>query len=85
MQEAFRAAMEQAAMDEMRRGVTLVGPQRDDLQFLINGADARTYGSQGQQRTVVLSLKLAEFQLMEEYVGKLLDPDVFLDVSRCSR
>lgn len=88
MQEAFRGAMEQAAMDEMRRGVTLVGPQRDDLQFLINGADARTYGSQGQQRTVVLSLKLAEFQLMEEYVGEppvLLLDDVMSDLDDIRR
>jgi DNA replication and repair protein RecF len=81
--DAFRAEVERVAADEMRRGVTLTGPQRDDLQFLINGADARTYGSQGQQRTVVLSLKLAEFRLMEEYVGEapvmLLD-DVMSDL-----
>jgi len=85
---AFRAEIDRAAADETRRGVTLVGLQRDDLQFLINGVDARTYGSQGQQRTVVLSLKLAEFRLMEEYVGEspvmLLD-DVMSDLDDIRR
>ena len=69
--------------EEMRRGITLVGPQRDDVIFEINGLDARAYGSQGQQRTVVLSLKLAQLQLMTEYVGEppvmLLD-DVMSDL-----
>ena len=63
--------------------MTLVGPQRDDVQFLIDGADARLFGSMGQQRTVVLSLKLAQYRLMEDYVGEspvmLLD-DVFSDL-----
>ena len=66
----------------------MVGPQRDDLSFSINGADARTYGSQGQQRTVALSLKLAEFRLIEEYVGEppvmLLD-DVMSDLDDARR
>jgi DNA replication and repair protein RecF len=83
MAEAFRAEIDRVAAEEMRRGVTLVGPQRDDLQFLINEADARTYGSQGQQRTVILALKLAEFRLIEEYIGEppimLLD-DVMSDL-----
>jgi DNA replication and repair protein RecF len=81
--EAFRQHIRSVAADEIRRGVSLVGPQRDEVQFLIDGLDARTYGSQGQQRTVVLSLKLAEHRLMEEYVGEapvmLLD-DVMSDL-----
>jgi DNA replication and repair protein RecF len=83
LEEAFLSAIENCKRDEMRRGTTLVGPQRDDLQFLIDGMDARVYGSQGQQRTVTLSLKLAEHRLMEEYVGEkpvmLLD-DVMSDL-----
>ncbi len=82
-QADFEAAIQKVRYEERRRGVTLVGPQRDDMQFLINGLDARSFASQGQQRTVVLSLKLAEFRLMEEYVGEppviLLD-DVFSDL-----
>jgi DNA replication and repair protein RecF len=83
VEEAFRRQIGTVSTDETRRGVTLVGPQRDEVQFLINGLDARTYGSQGQQRTVVLSLKLAEYRLMEDYVGEppvmLLD-DVMSDL-----
>ncbi len=85
---AFRRALEGVGADEARRGTTLLGPQRDDLLFLINGHDARIYGSQGQQRTVVLALKLAEFQLIEDYVGEppvmLLD-DVMSDLDDARR
>jgi DNA replication and repair protein RecF len=85
---AFRRALIGVGMDEARRGTTLLGPQRDDMVFLINGADARIYGSQGQQRTVVLALKLAEFQLIEDYVGEppvmLLD-DVMSDLDDARR
>lgn len=51
---------------EIERGITLVGPHRDDLQFLVNGYDVQTYGSQGQQRTTALSLKLAEIELIKQ-------------------
>jgi DNA replication and repair protein RecF len=75
-------------MEEARRGTTLIGPQRDDLSFQIDGLDARTYGSQGQQRTVALALKLAEFRLIEDYVGEppvmLLD-DVMSDLDDTRR
>ena len=56
---------------------TSVGPHRDDLKFLINGMDVRLYGSQGQQRTVVLSMKLAELSLMEKNLGE--SPILLLD------
>ncbi|MEG0152914.1 MAG: DNA replication/repair protein RecF [Niameybacter sp.] len=54
-----------------------VGPHRDDLKFLINGMDVKVYGSQGQQRTVVLSMKLAELYLMQEHLGEA--PILLLD------
>jgi len=69
------------------QGSATLGPHRDDIEFYINGADARKYGSQGQQRTIALSLKLAEIriakQMMEEYPILLLD-DVLseLDLDR---
>jgi DNA replication and repair protein RecF len=85
---SFRDNLRTVAQDEARRGTTLIGPQRDDLSFCIDGADARIYGSQGQQRTVVLALKLAEFQLIEDYVGEppvmLLD-DVMSDLDDARR
>lgn len=71
------------------RGSTSVGPHRDDLGFTINSIDTKTYGSQGQQRTAILSLKLAELEYIKvetgEYPFLLLD-DVMseLDMDRRS-
>ncbi|MBQ0041362.1 MAG: DNA replication/repair protein RecF [Clostridiales bacterium] len=68
-------------------GFATLGPHRDDLEFYINGTDAKKYGSQGQQRTIALSLKLAEIriakQILDEYPVLLLD-DVLseLDLDR---
>lgn len=84
----FREQLCKVAADELRRGTTLLGPQRDDLSFLINGLDARVYGSQGQQRTVTLALKLAEYRLIEDYVGEppvLLLDDVMSDLDDSRR
>jgi DNA replication and repair protein RecF len=72
---------------EISIGTTLVGPHRDDIDFIINDSTARNYGSQGQQRTLVLALKLAELQLIEEVIGEpplLLLDDVMaeLDLKR---
>ncbi|EJJ6373959.1 DNA replication/repair protein RecF [Staphylococcus pseudintermedius] len=62
---------------EIERGVSLYGPHRDDLAFQVNGMDAQTYGSQGQQRTTALSIKLAEIELMNQEVGEY--PILLLD------
>ena len=56
---------------------TSVGPHRDDLTFYINGIDARTFGSQGQQRSIVLALKMAEAELLKEITGE--KPIILLD------
>lgn len=55
---------------EIEHGTTLAGPHRDDLKFLINGKNVQTFGSQGQQRTTALSVKLAEIDLMKEITGE---------------
>ncbi|CAM5572388.1 DNA replication and repair protein RecF OS=Lysinibacillus sphaericus OX=1421 GN=recF_2 PE=3 SV=1 [Lysinibacillus sphaericus] len=52
-------------------------PHRDDLQFLVNGYDVQTYGSQGQQRTTALSLKLAEIELIKQETNET--PILLLD------
>ncbi|WP_202081575.1 DNA replication/repair protein RecF [Caldalkalibacillus salinus] len=62
---------------EEARGTTLVGPHRDDLQFIVNGVNVHTYGSQGQQRTTSLALKLAEIELIRKEVGEY--PILLLD------
>ena len=83
IQQAFRGALSEVRLEELRRQVSLVGPHRDDVTFLVNGRDVRTYGSQGQQRTVALSVKLAELELMRDLTGEspvcLLD-DVFSEL-----
>lgn len=74
------AAFEEAAESEARRGVTLVGPHRDDLKLTISGRSVRDYASEGQQRTVALSLKLAQGEILKKKRGEepvyLID-DVF--------
>ena len=86
--ERLRSRLEEVRDEEIRRGITLVGPQRDDLIFTVNGVDARTYGSQGQQRTIALSLRLAELELMNETAKEppiiLLD-DVMTDLDEGRR
>jgi DNA replication and repair protein RecF len=62
---------------EIERGVTLIGPHRDDLQFLVNERDIHTFGSQGQQRTTALSVKLAEIELIHSEIGEY--PILLLD------
>lgn len=59
-------AMRNRAEEERRRGVTLVGPHRDDVVFEVDGRPARVFASQGQQRTVALAWKLAEVDVVEE-------------------
>ncbi|MCZ9311688.1 DNA replication/repair protein RecF [Weissella koreensis] len=62
---------------EIQMGTTLLGPHRDDLQFMVNGHDVATFGSQGQQRTTALAVKLAEIDLMKEETGE--EPILLLD------
>ncbi len=74
---AFRAHLHRLQREEIARGMTLLGPHRDDLSFEANGVDLRTYGSRGQQRTAVLALKLAEMQFMLQETGH--QPILLLD------
>ncbi len=74
---ALRRALEACRAEDRRRGTTQVGPHRDDLQFTLNGIDARTFGSRGQHHTVALSLRLAEVDLLREELGEW--PIVLLD------
>lgn len=69
MADHLAAKIKEQSQRELERGVTLVGPHRDDLQFIVNGYDVQTYGSQGQQRTTALSLKLAEIELIKQEVN----------------
>lgn len=58
-------------------GTTSVGPHRDDIEFLINGKSAKNFGSQGQQRSVIIAVKLAEAEMLKEICGE--QPVALLD------
>ena len=68
--ENFAEAVHNSVAEDLRRGSTSVGPHRDDLRIVLDGQDARAYGSQGQQRTAVVSLKLAEAAMIERRTGE---------------
>ncbi|MDE5078214.1 MAG: DNA replication/repair protein RecF [Trichodesmium sp. St2_bin6] len=83
VRQAFLDKIKARAIAEQYQGTTVVGPHRDDVIFTINDTPARQYGSQGQQRTLVLALKLAELQLIEEVVQEpplLLLDDVLAEL-----
>ncbi|MBU8905754.1 DNA replication/repair protein RecF [Desertibacillus haloalkaliphilus] len=77
IEEELFTAFEGVKDKEIRRGTSLVGPHRDDVGFTVNGKDVQTFGSQGQQRTTALSLKLAEIELIHSKVGEY--PILLLD------
>lgn len=74
---AVREELARVRREEYRRGVTLVGPHRDDLEILLDGVEARTFGSRGQQRAVVLALRMAAREVVREELGE--DPVLLLD------
>ncbi|GGE48145.1 DNA replication and repair protein RecF [Pullulanibacillus camelliae] len=73
----YEKAFESSQRRELDRGTTLIGPHRDDLQFIVNDKNIQIFGSQGQQRTTALSLKLAEIELIHNEVGEY--PILLLD------
>lgn len=77
MRRAIQKRQQELRKVEIGRGVTLVGPHRDDIAFEIDGMDAFSYGSQGQQRTAALSVKLAVAEHLSSQVGD--EPVVLLD------
>ncbi len=66
----FRSALAEHQREEIQRGITLVGPQRDELRFVVNGYDLGLYGSRGQARTAVMAIKLAELDWMRTVTGE---------------
>ena len=83
------AALGEARQDDIRRGVTTVGPHRDEVDLTLSGSPARTHASQGEQRTFALALRLASHRVVADATGSppiLLLDDVFseLDASRRS-
>ena len=85
LREVFFMKMKINRKNDIRRRTTTIGPHKDDLKLLSNGIDIRNFGSQGQQRTAALSLKLSEIKLIEEETGEnpiLLLDDVLSELDR---
>ena len=87
---ALSNAFAQQRAQELRRGMTLVGPHRDELQLLLGGRELRTFGSAGQQRSAAIALRLLELATLREAIGStplllLDDPFAELDVGRATR
>jgi len=75
--DAYEEIIAKNRANDLRRASTTAGAHKDDIRFMINGEDARAYGSQGQQRTAALSAKLAEIEIIKEDAGT--DPVLLLD------
>lgn len=75
--QKFTQKLREGKKEEIRRAQALIGPHRDDVFFFINEKEAVKYASQGQQRTIVLSLKLAELDFIEQKTGE--KPVLLLD------
>lgn len=81
----YKNHLTKVRQQEIYRGTTLIGPHRDDLEFFVNDINVQLYGSQGQQRTTALSLKLAEIELIYEETGEypiLLLDDVLSELDK---
>ena len=75
--DSYLTELAKKRQKDLKYSTTTVGPHRDDISFIVNGIDIRKYGSQGQQRTAALSLKLAQIQLMREVMKE--SPILLLD------
>lgn len=75
--DEFEGKLKSSQMRDIKSKITSVGPHRDDFSFMVGGIDIRKYGSQGQQRTAALSLKLAEIELVKKITGET--PILLLD------
>ncbi len=85
IKNALKKDLKSALMKDLKLGFTTVGPHRDDLKFTLNGIDLKAYGSQGQQRTTALSLKLAEAEIFKERFNEypiLLLDDVLSELDK---
>jgi DNA replication and repair protein RecF len=90
LEDLFRAVIEKKSDEEYRTGTTLVGPHRDEVLFSINDSPLRSHASQGQHKTFLIALKIAEYQYLKERCRELplfLFDDVFseLDNNRSRR
>lgn len=89
-QDVLLAAFEEKRALDLRRGITHVGPHRDDLELTLDGRDLRLFGSAGQQRSAAIALRLLEAATLRDHSGAeplllLDDPFAELDIRRAAR
>lgn len=77
IRDQYAKRLKASREDDIFRGYTQEGPHRDDLDFILNGLSAKTYASQGQQRSLVLALKMAELEIIESHCN--IKPVLLLD------
>ncbi|MBC8086087.1 MAG: DNA replication and repair protein RecF [Phycisphaerae bacterium] len=87
---AYQSAFDEQRGNELRRGITLVGPHRDDMSLTLGARDLRTFGSAGQQRTAAIALRMLELSSLRKAIGAtplllLDDPFAELDTNRSAR
>ncbi|MFH1823684.1 MAG: DNA replication/repair protein RecF [Candidatus Firestonebacteria bacterium] len=88
MEKNFREKIEETKREESLKKISLIGPHRDDIVFLINGKDSKYFASSGQQRSIVISLKIAEHEFLKKDSNEeaiiLLD-DIFFELDERRR
>jgi DNA replication and repair protein RecF len=77
IEEGFLHALAGCRGEDIARGMTTIGPHRDELRFVESGVDLGVYGSRGQIRTAMLAIKFAEVEWMQEKTGR--SPVLLLD------
>lgn len=77
IKQKFLEGLKQVKDKDLKLGYTNIGPHRDDIKLVVNNVDIRSFGSQGQQRTVALSMKLAELEIFKKEIGEY--PILLLD------
>lgn len=85
IESSYRNLLKENRQKDIDRGYTSIGPHRDDLEILINGMSAKKFASQGQQRTISLSLKISEIEFIKEKTGEyplLLLDDVLSELDK---
>ena len=83
--ESYQEVFKEKIKEEIARAQTVIGPHRDDVSFYINNIEAKSFASQGQQRTIVLALKLSELDFIENIIGEspvLLLDDVLAELDK---
>ena len=70
IKEEYKSLFEEIKEKEIISGTTLIGPHRDDIEIEINGKSAKSFASQGQQRSIVLSMKISEGEVIKEEIGE---------------